>query len=138
MEKEKELNYTQIILSYQEKIKNLEEINDRLKKVLYVYEKSMEPESNYNYKVFCSGLLIYISSSNFLFDGELVSLVVNINSILTNNFKKSDIKRIVFESINFTNHLIKSYKIKQEEQEKKEKESNKDSHKESKEGTFWA
>lgn len=98
-------------LSNIEKLQCLKEINDKLKKILYVYEKSQEPDSNYNYKVFCSGLIIFISSSNILFDGELVSVVVNINSILTNDFDKKEIKRITFESINFINHLQSKYKI---------------------------
>lgn len=106
-----DFNPTSIKLSKEEKLQCLKEIQDRLKKILYVYEKSLEPDSNYNYKVFCSGILIYISSSNVLFNGELVSLVVNINSILINDFDKPEIKRIVFESINFANHLINKCKF---------------------------
>lgn len=87
-------------LSLDEKIKCLEEILGKLKKILYVYDKSQEDESGYNYKVFCGGILIYVSSSNLLFDGELVNIVVNINAILTNDFDKAQIKRIVFESVN--------------------------------------
>lgn len=96
-------------LSVQEKLVCLKEINSRLKKILHVYEKSMEPNSKYNYKIYCSGLAIYISSSNLLFDGELVNLIVNMTSILSNTFDKSEIKRITFESINFVNHLISIY-----------------------------
>lgn len=96
-------------LSIQEKLVCLKEINDRFKKILHVYEKSLEPDSKYNYKIYCSGLIIYVSSSNILFNGELVNLVVNLNAILTNKFDKAEIKRIVFESINFINHLYSSY-----------------------------
>lgn len=96
-------------LSLDEKIKCLEEILGKLKKILYVYDKSQEPNSEYNYKIFCGGILIYVSSSNLLFNGELVSVVVNINAILTNNFDKSQLKRIVFESINQVEYMLSGY-----------------------------
>ena len=98
-----------VILSSNEKIVCLEEIISRLKKILYVYDKSQEPNSNYNYKVFCGGVALYVSSSNTLFDGELVNIVININSILTNRLDKGQIKKLVFESINFANYLLKKY-----------------------------
>ena len=98
-----------VTLSSNEKIVCLEEIISRLKKILYVYDKSQEPNSNYNYKVFCGGVALYVSSSNTLFDGELVNIVININSILTNRLDKGQIKRLVFESINFANYLLKKY-----------------------------
>ena len=96
-------------LSLDEKIKCLEEILGKLKKILYVYDKSQEPKSEYNYKIFCGGILIYVSSSNLLFNGELVSVVVNINAILTNNFDKLQLKRIVFESINQVEYMLSGY-----------------------------
>lgn len=99
-----------VTLSSNEKVVCLEEIISRLKKILYVYDKSQEPNSNYNYKVFCGGVALYVSSSNTLFDGELVNIVININSILTNRFDKGQIKKLVFESINFANYLLKKYK----------------------------
>lgn len=99
-----------VTLSSNEKIVCLEEIISRLKKILYVYDKSQEPNSNYNYKVFCGGVAMYVSSSNVLFNGELVNVVININSILTNKLDKGQIKKLVFESINFTNYLLKKYK----------------------------
>lgn len=97
-------------LSLDEKIKCLEEILGKLKKILYVYDKAQQPNSDYNYKVFCGGILIYVSSSNLLFNGELVSIVVNINAILTNNFDKVQLKRIVFESINQVEYMLSGYK----------------------------
>lgn len=98
-----------VTLSSNEKIVCLEEIISRLKKILYVYDKSQEPNSNYNYKVFCGGVALYVSSSNALFNGELVNIVININSILTNRLDKGQIKKLVFESINFANYLLKKY-----------------------------
>lgn len=98
-----------VVLSTNEKIVCLEEIIAKLKKVLYVYDKSQEPQSNYNYKVYCGGIIMYVSSSNVLFDGELVSIVINLNTILTNKLDKGQIKKIVFESINYAEYLLKKY-----------------------------
>lgn len=119
-------------LSLDEKIKCLEEILGKLKKILYVYDKSQEPNSDYNYKIFCGGILIYVSSSNLLFNGELVSVVVNINAILANNFDKPQLKRIIFESINQVEYMLGGYKnsLKKIEKEKigaKQDSSNKES-----------
>ena len=75
-------------------------------KIIYVYERSQEPNSNYNYKVYCGGVLIYISSSNILFNGELVNIIVNLNAIMTNNFSKAQLKRIVFESVNYAQYML--------------------------------
>lgn len=71
-----------LFLSLDEKLVCLHEIVDKLKKILYVYDKSLDPNSGYKYKVYCGGIAIYVSSSNYLFDGELVSLIVNLNAIL--------------------------------------------------------
>lgn len=99
-------NPFRIILSGDEKEICLQEIIKRLKKIIYVYERSQEPNSNYNYKVYCGGVLIYISSSNILFNGELVNIIVNLNAIMTNNFSKAQLKRIVFESVNYAQYML--------------------------------
>ena len=103
-------NSYQVVLSLEEKVKCLEEILNKIKKILYVYDKTLEPDSKYDYKVYCGGVLIYVSSSNLLFNGELVNIVININAILTNEFSKTQIKRIVFETKNFTEFLLSKYK----------------------------
>ena len=103
-------NSYQVVLSLEEKVKSLEEILNKIKKILYVYDKTLEPDSKYDYKVYCGGVLIYVSSSNLLFNGELVNIVININAILTNEFSKTQIKRIVFETKNFTEFLLSKYK----------------------------
>ena len=99
-------NPFRIILSGDEKEICLQEIIKRLKKIIYVYERSQEPNSNYNYKVYCGGVLIYISSSNILFNGELVNIIVNLNAIMTYNFSKAQLKRIVFESVNYAQYML--------------------------------
>lgn len=96
--------------SLEEKIRCLEEIESKLKKVLYVYDESQKPNSNYNYKIYLGGVLIYVSSSNVLFGGELVNIIVNLNAILTNNFSKAQIKRVVFESRNYVQYLLTNYR----------------------------
>ena len=103
-----EKNY-KVVLSTNEKIVCLEEIVSKLKKVLYVYDKSQEPDSNYNYRVYCGGIIMYVSSSNILFNGELVSIVINLNSILNNQLDKGQIKKLVFESINYAEYLLRQY-----------------------------
>ena len=103
-------NSYQVVLSLEEKVKCLEEILNKIKKILYVYDKTLEPDSKYDYKVYCGGVLIYVSSSNLLFNGELVNIVININAILTNEFSKTQIKRIVFETKNCTEFLLSKYK----------------------------
>lgn len=103
-------NNFKIVFSLEEKIKCIEEIIGKFKKILYVYDRSQDEESKYDYKVYCGGILIYVSSSNMLFDGELVNIVVNLNAIINNDFDKAQIKRVVFESKNQLDYLLKKYK----------------------------
>lgn len=111
---EKIENNFKIVLSIDEKIKCLEELVVRLKKILYVYDRSLEPDSKYNYRIYCGGVAMYISSSNYLFNGELVSVVVNMTSILNNKLEKTQIKKLVFDSVNYVEFLLSSYKDKKE------------------------
>ena len=111
-EMEKIENNFKIVLSLDEKIKCLEELVVRLKKILYVYDRSLEPDSKYNYRIYCGGVAMYISSSNYLFNGELVSVVVNMTSILNNKLEKTQIKKLVFDSVNYVEFLLSSYKDK--------------------------
>lgn len=103
-------NDFKVILSNKEKIFCLKEIIKKLKKVLYVYDKSLEPDSTYDYKIYCGGVMIYVSSSNLLFDGELVNIVINLNAIMTNEFTKPQIKRVVFECVNYAQYLLSGIK----------------------------
>ena len=113
-EMEKIENNFKIVLSIDEKIKCLEELVVRLKKILYVYDRSLEPDSKYNYRIYCGDVAMYISSSNYLFNGELVSVVVNMTSILNNKLEKTQIKKLVFDSVNYVEFLLSSYKDKKE------------------------
>lgn len=112
-EENENINDFHVILSLDEKIKCLEEILNKVKKILYVYDKSLEPDSMYNYKVYINGIMLYVSSSNTLFEGELVSVIVNLNAIATNDFNKSQLKRLVFETRNTLEFMLDSYKDEQ-------------------------
>ena len=52
-------------------------------------------------------------SSNTLFEGELISVIVNLNAITTNDFNKSQLKRLVFETRNTLEFMLDSYKDEQ-------------------------
>lgn len=103
---EEELIEFKINLSTEERIRCLKEIIKKIKRILYVYEKSQEPKSNYNYKVYCGGILLYVSSSNTLFNGELINILININAILTNDLDKDQLKKVVFEAKNNAEYLL--------------------------------
>lgn len=96
----------EIILTAQEKKKCLKEIIRKNKRILYVYEQSFKPNSNYNYKIFVHSLALYVSTSNVLFKGSLVDILVNLCSILQNDFEKKEIKKLVFENINYAKFLL--------------------------------
>lgn len=95
-----------IILSQKEKIECINEIIKKLKKIIYVYEKSQETNTTYDYKIYIKSLIFYVSSANYLFDGKLISIVVNLNSIILNDFNKRRLKSIVFDTINYANYLL--------------------------------
>lgn len=111
---------TPVVLSSEEKVRCLKEVISRLKKILHVYEKSLEPNSTYNYRVYCGGVLMYVSSSNFLFNGELVNIVINLTSILQNKLEKPAIKKLVFDSVNFAEYVLKGYEHTDTDKEVKE------------------
>ena len=100
------VDVSEIALSNNEKIICLKDIRKRIVKSLYVYDQNQIPNSNYNCKIYIHGLLLYVASSNSLFNGELVSLIVNLNSILSNDFEKKQFKKIILECKNFIDYQI--------------------------------
>lgn len=106
------VDVSEISLSNNEKIICLKDIRKRIVKSLYVYDQNQIPNSNYDYKIYIHGLLLYVASSNSLFNGELVSLIVNLNSILSNDFEKKQFKKIILECKNFIDYQIKELKNK--------------------------
>ena len=101
-----EMYKVKLVLTPIERIKCLEEIIKKNKKILYVFEQSQLPNSGYNYKVYVGGLILYVSSSNELFDGDLVNILINLNSIVGNDFDKNQLKRIVHENTNIATFLL--------------------------------
>ena len=100
-----------IVLSREENINNLKEIRKRITRSLYVYEKSQDPDSNYDYKAYVNSILLYTISSDNLMEGNLVSIIVNLNTILNNNFGKQDFRKIILECRNYINYLLKESEI---------------------------
>lgn len=101
------MNELELILSKKEKKKCLEQILKKNKKILYVYEQSLIPDTGYNYKSYLKGLIRYVSSSNELFSGELITVLVNFYSIFQNELEKDEIKRLVHENSNLLKFLLK-------------------------------
>lgn len=104
--KEVELYNFKINLSITERKSCLKEIKKKIKKILHVFEQSEIPNSGYNYKTYVGSILLYTSSSNELFNGELINILVNLNTIMINNFDKKQMKRIVNEINNITDFLL--------------------------------
>jgi formiminotetrahydrofolate cyclodeaminase len=94
-------------LSTAEKRACLREIIKKNKKILYVYEQSFVPDSNYDYKVFVGAFALYLDSANVLFNGELINIKINLYSILSNDFDKKELKKIVHENTNIAQYLLK-------------------------------
>ena len=101
------MNEMELMLSIKEKKKCLEQILKKNKKILYVYEQSLIPDTGYDYKSYLKGLIRYVSSSNELFEGELINVLVNFYSIFQNDLEKEEIKRIVHENSNVLNFLLR-------------------------------
>lgn len=98
------VNY-EIELKQNEKIQALLDIKKQCLKGLYVYEQS-QISDRYNYKDFIYNLSIFVQSTDDLFDGELSKIVINLYSILKNDFDKKEYKRIILECKNFLEYRI--------------------------------
>ena len=101
------MNEMELILSIKEKKKCLEQILKKNKKILYVYEQSLIPDTGYDYKSYLKGLIRYVSSSNELFEGELINVLVNFYSIFQNDLEKEEVRRIVHENSNVLKFLLR-------------------------------
>ena len=95
-----------LILSKDEKIICLLDIKKKLKKIIYVYEKTLE-DTKYDYKVYVKGLLYYVAASNNLLNDSLTSIIIDLNSILLHDFNKRELKSIVFGAMNTIDHMLK-------------------------------
>lgn len=88
--------------SAEEKLFCLKEIDKRLKRILFVYEQSLI-NTSYDYKSYVYAVILYVASVKNLFGYELTNIIVNLNSLYTNNFQKSQIRKLVLES----KHIIR-------------------------------
>lgn len=94
-----------VTLNNIEILKALKEISKKILRILYVYEKS-EENPEYNYKPYVYAVILYISSFNELVEYELTDILVNLNSLLINDFDKRQIKKIVFECKNIVDKVL--------------------------------
>lgn len=101
------MNEAKLVLSAQEKKKCLEAIIKKNKKILYTYEQSFIPNTGYDYKKYVKGIIRYVSSSNELFKGDLINILINLYSIVQNDLDKAELKRIVHENTNMATYLLK-------------------------------
>ena len=67
-------------LSEKEKIFCLKDINKKLIRCLYIYEQEKEQIENYDYKNYLESIILYVHSSNQLFDGILMNVIINLNT----------------------------------------------------------
>ena len=93
-------------LSEKEKIFCLKDINKKLIRCLYVYEQEKEQIENYDYKNYLESIILYVHSSNQLFDGILMNVIINLNTLKENDFNKEQFKKIIFECKNYVDFLI--------------------------------
>lgn len=105
----------EIVLTTEEKLQCLEQILKKNNRILHVFTKALDPQSGYDYKVYVKGLVLYVSTSNNLFKGGLVSIVVNLCSILQNEFEYKDIKKIVYDNANYLSYFMNKIKEKESE-----------------------
>ena len=82
---QKENNQLKINFSDKEKIFCLKDINKKIIRCLYVFEQQEKGIENYNYKNYLESIILYIHSSNELFDGILMNVIVNLNILIEND-----------------------------------------------------
>lgn len=96
-----------INLSEKEKIFCLKDISKKILRCLYVFEQEQKGIENYNYKDYLESVILYVHSSNQLFDGILMNIIVNLNILKENDFNKEKFKKIIFECKNYLDFLIR-------------------------------
>lgn len=96
---------TTLTFSVNEKIKSLEQIRDKLQTSLYVYEKS-QTNKNYNYKDYIRQIILYVASSNNLFDFGLTDIIIELNSIIISDLNKKSYRKIILDNKRKVEDLI--------------------------------
>lgn len=100
------VNQLNLKLSEKEKLFCLKDINKKLIRCLYVYEQEKENVEDYDYKNYLESIILYVHSSNQLFDGILMNVIINLNTLKENDFNKEQFKKIIFECKNYIDFLI--------------------------------
>ena len=72
-------NQLKLNLSEEEKLFCLKDINKKIIRCLYVFEQEEKGIKNYDYKTYLESIMLYVHSSNQLFDGILMNVIVNLN-----------------------------------------------------------
>lgn len=88
------------VISNKEKSIYLDKLKGRIFKILPLFENS-----EVDYKLYVSSLLISLNSANELFDGMLIDIFVNIHSIYCNDFSHKEIKKIILETVPIVSKL---------------------------------
>lgn len=96
-----------VALTPEEKIRSMEDASKKIIRILHVYEKSLE-DVNYNYRAYVYAVIIFISSCNDLVDYDLTEVIVQLHSLLSNDFDKRQIRKIVLECRNIVESLLKN------------------------------
>lgn len=94
-----------IALTKAEKIRSMEDASKKIIRILHVYEKSLE-DTNYNYRAYVYAVILFLSSCNHLVDFDLTEAIVQLNSLLINDFQKPQIRKIVLECRNIIEQIL--------------------------------
>lgn len=105
-----QIDNNEFVLSTEEKKQCLRQMAKKNRKILYVYERSLEPDSGYDYKEYLKGFVLYATTSNTLFRGGLVNVLINLHSILQNDLEYAEIKKLVYENANYLSYFLKKIK----------------------------
>lgn len=96
-------NEFSITISDKEKIIYLENLKGKIFKLLPLYEQ----DNNIVPIVYLNGLLMNISSSNQMFDGLLIDLLVKLNEIRIIKLNHAQLRKIILESLDMVDILVK-------------------------------
>lgn len=101
------MNKKELVLSKREKQKCLRAIIKKNNRILYTYEQTFIPDTGYDYKKYVKNIIRYVSSSNELFDGNLINILINLYSIAHNDLDKDELRRLVHENTNMAAYLLR-------------------------------
>lgn len=100
------MNQFTLTITNKEKIIYLENLKGKIFKLLPLSEEN----NNIVPIIYLSGLLMNINSSNQMFNGILIDLLIQLNEITFVNSNHKQIRKIVLESLNMVSQLIDNIK----------------------------